>query len=138
MTDPELTVKEHNENIAAAERDLAAAKAAAADVKFPKFPELDLIKEHEENVAERERALVQAKAAALFPKEAEAQVTLKEREERVAVAERELAEARAAAAHEEFPKYIEPDASHIVEIPARGDAPAHKSVPMFQIGRAHV
>ncbi len=127
MTESELTAKEHDKNIAEAEKSLAETKAAAADAKFPKFPDVDLIKEHAENVAEAERTLAQAKAAAVFAKPTEAHATVKEHEAKVAEAEKALAEAKAAAAHEEFPKWIEPDPSHI----HKSDQTGHVSVPLF-------
>jgi hypothetical protein len=114
MSESELTVKEHAQNIAEAEKALAETKAAAADAKFPKFPDTDLIKEHADNVAEAERALAKAKADAVFVKETEAHTSVKEHEEKVAEAENALAEAKAAAEHEEFPKWVVVHESHVV------------------------
>lgn len=55
-----------------------------------------------------------------------------ELEAAVSEAEKNLAEARARAAHKEFPKFIEPHASHVVKREApHGEAPPHVSVPAF-------
>lgn len=53
--------------------------------------------------------------------------TVDELQERVAAAEKTLADAKAAAAFKEFPKHVEPHASHIHKAPGTG----HISTPGF-------
>lgn len=60
-------------------------------------------------------------------------MSVAELEAKVKEAEANLAEAKRAAAHQEFPKWIEPHASHVVDKPAVGESPAHKSVPLFPL-----
>ena len=60
------------------------------------------------------------------------EMTVKDHEEAVAEAQKKLDAAKAAASHKEFPKFVEPHASHIVtQKPVHGDAPPHLSTPHF-------
>jgi hypothetical protein len=127
----DISIHEHDARVAIAEKELADARAAVFEKKFPKFPAAHELTALEASVALAEKKAAEAKAAAEEKRVQALVIDHTEHAETIADLERRLAEAKAERDHQDFPKWVSVHESHIHVVPAKGEFPEHKSTPGF-------